>query len=165
MSQPEVKEYYHLLLANFQFSFWAFVRKLELLLCVKHWWWFFLPVIKSSYLDVFFKINVLKSFKKSTWKHLISLYQLFCAWVPCHKETSSLICRANQWTGFYMITATVMKELNSTGVFLWIPLTPFFCRTSANRFEHCNNKVKSTLSVLRQFLTTENHLKMMKSAF
>ena len=26
-------------------------------------------------------------------------------------ETSPLICRANQWTGFYMITAFVMKEL------------------------------------------------------
>ena len=26
-------------------------------------------------------------------------------------ETSPLICRANQWTGFYMITASVMKEL------------------------------------------------------
>ena len=27
-------------------------------------------------------------------------------------ETSPLICRANQWTGFYIITASVMKELN-----------------------------------------------------
>ena len=27
-------------------------------------------------------------------------------------ETSPLICRANQWTGFYMITAPVMKELS-----------------------------------------------------
>ena len=26
-------------------------------------------------------------------------------------ETSPLICGANQWTGFYMITASVMKEL------------------------------------------------------
>ena len=26
-------------------------------------------------------------------------------------ETSPLICKANQWTGFYMITASVMKEL------------------------------------------------------
>ena len=26
--------------------------------------------------------------------------------------TTPLICRANQWTGFYMITASVMKELN-----------------------------------------------------
>ena len=29
-----------------------------------------------------------------------------------HTETSPLICRANQWTGFYMITASVMKGLN-----------------------------------------------------
>ena len=28
-----------------------------------------------------------------------------------HIETSPLICRANQWTGFNMITASVMKEL------------------------------------------------------
>ena len=27
-------------------------------------------------------------------------------------ETSPLICRANQWTGLYMITAPVMKELS-----------------------------------------------------
>ena len=27
-------------------------------------------------------------------------------------ETSPLICRANQWTGFYLITASGMKELN-----------------------------------------------------
>ena len=26
-------------------------------------------------------------------------------------ETSPLICRANQWTSFYMITASVMKDL------------------------------------------------------
>ena len=30
----------------------------------------------------------------------------------CGAETSPLICRANQWTGFYMITPSVMKELN-----------------------------------------------------
>ena len=28
-----------------------------------------------------------------------------------HIETSPLICRANQWTGFCMITASIMKEL------------------------------------------------------
>ena len=28
-----------------------------------------------------------------------------------HIQTSPLICGANQWTGFYMITASVMKEL------------------------------------------------------
>ena len=29
-----------------------------------------------------------------------------------HIETSPLICGANHWTGFYMITVSVMKELN-----------------------------------------------------
>ena len=28
-----------------------------------------------------------------------------------HIETSPLICSTNQWTGFYMITTSVMKEL------------------------------------------------------
>ena len=28
-----------------------------------------------------------------------------------HIETSLLNCGENQWTGFYMITASVMKEL------------------------------------------------------
>ena len=29
-------------------------------------------------------------------------------------ETSPLICSANQWTNFYMITAHAMKELSDT---------------------------------------------------
>ena len=29
-----------------------------------------------------------------------------------HIETSPLICGTNQWTGFYMISASVMKVLN-----------------------------------------------------
>ena len=31
---------------------------------------------------------------------------------PCHIETSPMIWRANQWTGFYMIETFVMKEFN-----------------------------------------------------
>ena len=31
---------------------------------------------------------------------------------PYHTETSPLIYFANQWTGFYMIDASIMKELN-----------------------------------------------------
>ena len=31
---------------------------------------------------------------------------------PYHVETSLLICSANQWSGFYMIGTSVMKELN-----------------------------------------------------
>ena len=29
---------------------------------------------------------------------------------PYRIETSTLICRANQWTGFYLIGSSVMKE-------------------------------------------------------
>ena len=30
---------------------------------------------------------------------------------PYYIEISSLICKANQWTGFYMIRTSVMKKL------------------------------------------------------
>ena len=30
-----------------------------------------------------------------------------------------LICRANQWTGFYMTGASVMRELSSLGIWWW----------------------------------------------
>ena len=33
---------------------------------------------------------------------------------PIHIETSQLIRSANQWTGFYMMSASVVKELNIT---------------------------------------------------
>ena len=32
---------------------------------------------------------------------------------PYHIETSPLICIANEWTGFYMIGTTIMKELTN----------------------------------------------------
>ena len=34
-----------------------------------------------------------------------------------HIETSPLICRVNQWTGFYMIGTSVMKEVRSPRYF------------------------------------------------
>ena len=40
-----------------------------------------------------------------------------------HIETSPLICRANLWTGFYMITASVMKELKT----FWLLNLQTFC--------------------------------------
>ena len=33
-----------------------------------------------------------------------------------HIETSPLICCANQWTGFYLITASIMKGLAMPGM-------------------------------------------------
>ena len=40
-------------------------------------------------------------------------YQLFHDGVPYHIETSPLIYSVNQWTGFYIIRTSVMKELSS----------------------------------------------------
>ena len=37
--------------------------------------------------------------------------QLFLDGGRYHTETSPLICCSNQWTDFYMITASVMNEL------------------------------------------------------
>ena len=42
-----------------------------------------------------------------------------------HIETSPLICSANQWTGFYMITASVMKGLNAM---LWVPVSKTYSK-------------------------------------
>ena len=39
------------------------------------------------------------------------VFQLFHDGGRYHIESSRLICSANQWTGFYMISASVMKEL------------------------------------------------------
>ena len=41
----------------------------------------------------------------------ITLLAFFHDGGPYHTETSPLIRRANQWTGFYMIGTSVMKEL------------------------------------------------------
>ena len=42
------------------------------------------------------------------------LLKLFHEGGPCHIETGPMICRANQWTDFYMIGTSVMKELISS---------------------------------------------------
>ena len=42
----------------------------------------------------------------------IMLYNSFMTQVPVI-ETSPVICSANQWTGFYMIVNSVMKELKN----------------------------------------------------
>ena len=49
---------------------------------------------------------------------LILLHHLFYHSGPYHIETSLLICRANQWTGVYMIGTSVMKELKASNFFI-----------------------------------------------
>ena len=55
---------------------------------------------------------------------IVNSFKYFHDGGPYHIETSPLIYKANQWTGFYMIGAAVTKELiyKSTGkfpIFLW----------------------------------------------
>ena len=59
------------------------------------------------------RVNISEMKNKRNHLHSSTLYcaSLFYDGGRYHIETSSLICRANQWTGFYMITASVMKEL------------------------------------------------------
>ena len=53
----------------------------------------------------------------------IQLRKLFHDGDPYNLEISRLICSANQWTGFYMIGASVIKELTETSVFFKIQST------------------------------------------
>ena len=56
--------------------------------------------------------------------------------LPYHIETSPLICSANQWTGFYMITASVMKEL-----------IHFYDEIKSVLAETCSTEIKSLISL------------------
>ena len=53
----------------------------------------------------------LTNFDSNTQKSKTFAPYLFHDGGQYHIETSPLICRANQWTGFYMISASVVKEL------------------------------------------------------
>ena len=55
------------------------------------------------------------------------MIQFFHDKVPCYRQTSPSICSANQWTSFYMIVTSVMKELillsftlTSSKYFFWM---------------------------------------------
>ena len=45
---------------------------------------------------------------------LFLFFNSFMTEVPNQIETSLLICRANKWTGFYMIVNIVMKEIKKS---------------------------------------------------
>ena len=73
-------------------------------------------VFESMLLTIFVKITTM-----DVWRPLIvtsdqfrtlAINSFFYDGGPYHIETSLLIYRANQWTIFYMIGTSVMKELN-----------------------------------------------------
>ena len=88
--------------------------KLFLLLFV---FWFFLLVRGFGFLCIFSYYSISSNNHKLLWKRLTQFHatglflQLFHDACPYHIETSPLICRTNQWIGFYMIRTSVMKEL------------------------------------------------------
>ena len=63
------------------------------------------------------------------WVFLCRLPDIKITWInPCSIiETSPLICRANQKTGFYMIGTSVMKELKAIKA---SSMSQIFCRSS-----------------------------------
>ena len=60
-----------------------------------------------------FSILCTKGFASVTYKYyyFCVTVQLFHEGGPYHIDTSPLICRPSQWTGFYMIGSSAMKEL------------------------------------------------------
>ena len=50
---------------------------------------------------------------RSTFKSIRDRTLVFHGGDLCHIKTSPLIFRGNQWTGFYMIGTSVMKELKT----------------------------------------------------
>ena len=63
-------------------------------------------------------LSVASLFYEFSFKCCLAVAESFHDGDRYHIETSPLICSANQWTGFYMITAFVMEEL--------IHVTPLF---------------------------------------
>ena len=66
-------------------------------------------------LNLTFFIHVSKEFPETARAGIGEVFRacsLFYDRSPYHLETSPLTCRANQWTVFYMIGTSIMKELN-----------------------------------------------------
>ena len=87
--------------------------------------WEFCEIILSNVLQ---NTSVQEMYRKLwTSSHLIKKF-LTLSWRRFnHIEISPLICRANQWTGFYMIEISVMKELTAS----------FFAQCCENSFFSC----------------------------
>ena len=104
---------------------------------IKFWfiqepWMYFLVKSQNSRISYIINIMTFSKFDQEIYFYLlvaslhlirsklkIFIHWFTSCWFPCHddggryhKETSPLVCGVNQWTGFYMITTSVMKGLN-----------------------------------------------------
>ena len=71
------------------------------------------------------------------------MFNLFHDGGQYYIETSPLICGANQWTGFYMISASIMKGLKTN-------------MTSKRQYKE--NKLKLKYEALLELEKRKNHL-------
>ena len=72
-----------------------------------------MPFFQQNRLIVGHFLNLIFSF--SILRTIQCVFNFFHNRGPYHIETSPLIYPANQWTGFYMIKTSVMKELKGLG--------------------------------------------------
>ena len=83
-----------------------------------------------------------------------------------HTETSPLICRANQWTGLYMITNSVIKKLNMQNFSFLI--NPFHATDIKRKRKGTFKQIKAGLSpsifLLASMITLQKWWKMLKSS-
>ena len=70
-------------------------------------------------------------------------------------ETSQSTCSANQWTGFYMIEVTVMKELSNLQNFFFVFSAPFKTLITITQSEPIQT---STMELFEKCLTPESCL-------
>ena len=65
----------------------------------------------EQYAVISCKIYSKKHLYSESWT--VCIVQIFHEGSPYHVETSPLICRANHWTGVYVMGTSVMKELKA----------------------------------------------------
>ena len=82
---------------------------------------------------------------------ILTLYP-FHDGIRYHTETSSLNCTANQWTGFYMTAASILKELSANHTKWSNTLKQFVGYSSAS-----NNRTKSFQTITVTLLSVFNY--------
>ena len=75
-----------------------------------------IAISKTVFLEKFHSTGILRNYFEGTAFHDLGVKIVFLELTLSRRrsyqvETNPLICSANQWTGFYMIGTSVMKEL------------------------------------------------------
>ena len=89
---------------------------------------------------ILFCYHILYFWVPRTLLHFEASFQLFHDRDPYGIETSPLICRANQWNGFYMIGISIMKELR---IVVYISQLLYVLFISNTRLKLAKNQAKA----------------------